>query len=307
MLDIISSFIVGLFLSVAFLLDLFISKKTKGAFLRAFIYALSVALPTIYSGEFMSQIVYGFFIGSIIGVFLVYFGVYKKAIKKLENYDGDDENLEFFNLLMNGYDEFKKNIDKRLEVIKKEKEKYNKAYVKVHEELAERLPKFVLSIYSYKYAKDYDFSKYSTYVMQSFINEFFSNSNARFTLRIYDKEKSEMITSITTRDVEPSNIPLLKKNMISYSLEKNKPLIYSENKEHHYDTNCSIQKKVFDDYVTYCIEADNKTPVISVNLDVKGEEAVNRMKAFVKTNIFTIVCDAIALNYKLKKELKENV
>ena len=197
---------------------------------------------------------------------------------------------------MNGYSEFKDNINKRLDLI-------NKTYVKVHDDLTVRLPKFVLSIYSYMYTKDDDFSKYATYVMQSFINEFFSNSNARFTLRIYDENKKEMITAITTRDVEPTNIPLLKKNMISYSLEKNKPLIYSENKDYHYDTNLSIQKKVFDDYVTYCIEANNNTPIISVNLDVKGEEAVNRMKAFVKTNIFTIVCDAITLNYNIQKEL----
>lgn len=301
-MDIIASLLIGLFLSLVFLLDLFISKKTKGAFIRALIYAISVALPSIYSGEFVSQVVYGFFIGLVIGSFSVYFGVYKKAIKKVENYDGDDENLEFFNLLMNGYSDFKNNINKRLELIKKEQEKYNKTYVKVHDDLTIRLPKFVLSIYSHMYTKDDDFSKYATYVMQSFINEFFSNSNARFTLRIYDEEKNEMITAITTRDIEPTNIPLSRKNMISYSLEKNKPLIYSENKDYHYDTNLSIQKKVFDDYVTYCIEANNSTPIISVNLDVKGEDAVNRMKAFVKTNIFTIVCDAITLNYKIQKE-----
>ena len=55
----------------------------------------------------MSEVVYGFFIGLVIGSFLVFFGVYKKAIKKIESFDGDDENLEFFNLLMNGYSEFK--------------------------------------------------------------------------------------------------------------------------------------------------------------------------------------------------------
>ena len=301
-MDSISSLLIGIFLSLVFLLDLFISKKTKGAFIRALIYAISFALPLIYRGEFMSEVVYGFFIGLVIGSFLVFFGVYKKAIKKIESFDGDDENLEFFNLLMNGYSEFKDNINKRLDLIKKEKDKYNKTYVKVHDELTVRLPKFVLSIYSHMYTKDDDFSKYATYVMQSFINEFFSNSNARFTLRIYDKNKNEMITAITTRNIEPTNIPLSKKNMITYSLEKNKPLIYSENKDYHYDTNLSIQKNVFDDYVTYCIEADNDIPIISVNLDVKGEEAVNRMKAFVKTNIFTIVCDAITLNYKIQKE-----
>ena len=79
-MDIIASLLIGLFLSLVFLLDLFISKKTKGAFVRALIYAISVALPSIYSGEFVSQVVYGFFIGLVIGSFSVYFGVYKKAL-----------------------------------------------------------------------------------------------------------------------------------------------------------------------------------------------------------------------------------
>ena len=300
-MGIVASILIGLFLSFVFLLDLFISKKTKGAFIRALLYTFSVALPSIYSGKFMSQIVYGFSIGLFIGFILIYYGVYKKAIKKIENHDEDDENLEFFNLLMNGYSDFKNNINKKLSIIKKEQEKYNKTYIKVHDDLTVRLPKFVLAIYSHMYTKDDDFSKYTTFVMQSFINEFFSNSNARFTLRIYDENKNEMITALTTRDSKPSNIPLSKKNMISHSLEKNKPLIYSENKDYHFSTNMSIEKKVFDDYVTYCIEANSITPIISLNLDVKGDEAVNRMKAFVKTNIFTIVCDAITLNYKIQK------
>ena len=108
-----------------------------------------------------------------------------------------------------------------------------------------------------------------------------------------------MVAEITTRKEKPSDIPLDKTNMISYSLKSKKPLIYSENKKCHYETDKSLKEKIFDDYVTYCIEADKNTPIISLNLDVKGEEAVNRMKAFVKTNIFTIVCDAIDLYYNI--------
>ncbi|MDQ7062042.1 MAG: hypothetical protein Q9M43_13365 [Sulfurimonas sp.] len=214
--------------------------------------------------------------------------------------------MEFFVFLMNGYHDFKKKINIKLEVLKKEEQKYNKTYLKVHDELKNSLPKFILDIYSSMYSRDDDFRTYSTYVMTKFINDFFSNSKARFTLRIIDQEKDEMKCKITTRDTNPSNIPLSKKNMISQSLKKNKPLIYSENKDFHFNTNNSIETKIFDDYVTYCIIVKDKNiPIISVNLDVKGTESVDRMKAFVKTNVFTIVCDAIALYYKTESSKKE--
>ena len=300
-MDSIASFLIGLLLSFVFLLDIFISKKTKGAFLRAFIYLFSVALPTIYSGKFVSMVVYGFSIGVVIGFFIVYFGVYKKAIRKIEELDDKDEDLEFFNLLMNGYSDFKNKIKEKRKVLEKQQEKYNKTYLKVHDELKKSLPKFILDIYSSMHSKDDDFRTYSTYVMTKFINDFFSNSNARFTLRIIDQEKNEMKCKITTRETEPNNIPLNQANMISQSLKVNKPLIYSENKKYHFDTNTSIETKIFDDYVTYCIIAQDKDrPIISVNLDVKGDESINKMKAFVKTNIFTIVCDALVLYYKIE-------
>lgn len=300
-MDSTASILIGLFLSFVFLLDLFISKKTKGAFIRALVYALSVALPSIYSGEFPSQVIYGFGIGLVIGFILIYFGVYKKSIKKVEDFDDKDENLEFFNLLMNGYGEFKRNIDYKLKEISKKEEKYNKTYLKVHDELKDSLPKFIIKIYSRMHNKNDNFTAYATFVMQTFINDFFSNSNARFTLRVLDSESNEMVAEKTTRDKLPTSIPLSSPNMIKQSLKVNKPLIYSEHKKYHYDTSISIQQKVFDDYVTYCIEANGSTPVISVNLDVKGEESVNKMKAFVKTNIFTIVCDSITLNYNIQK------
>ena len=200
----------------------------------------------------------------------------------------------------------KNKVKEKRKVLEKQQEKYNKTYLKVHDELKKSLPKFILDIYSSMHSKDNDFRTYSTYVMTKFINDFFSNSNARFTLRILDQNKNTMTSKITTREIAPSDIPLNKDNMISKSLKFKKPLIYSENKKYHYDTNISIEQKIFDDYVTYCIVAkDNNIPIISVNLDVKGEESVNRMKAFVKTNIFTIVCDAITLYYKIESSKKD--
>ena len=161
--------------------------------------------------------------------------VFKKSIKKLEKCDIDDEDLEFFIFLMNGYHGFKNKILNKLLEIEKREKRQNKTYLKVHDDLKNSLPKFILDIYSSMHSKDDDFRAYATYVMTKFINDFFSNTNARFTLRIIDQEKNEMKCKITTRDNPPSNIPLSEPNMISQSLKKNKPLIYSENKQFHYD------------------------------------------------------------------------
>ena len=300
-MDNISAFLLGTIIAIFYILDVIYSKKGHWFFIRSLGYLLSIAF-LIFNKSVSNQAIYGFAVGLIIGYLCVYFGVYKRAIKKIEEFDDKDEDLEFFNLLMNGYSEFKKKIREKREILEKKQEEYNKTYLKIHDELKDILPKFIVDIYSNMCKKNNDFKTYSTYVMTKFINDFFSNSNARFTLRIIDKEKNAMVAAITTREERPSNIPLNQTNMINCSLKEKKPLIYSENKQCHYETNKSLKEKAFDDYVSYCIEADGDVPVISLNLDVKGEDAVNRMKAFVKTNVFTIVCDAIALYYKIQKE-----
>ena len=300
-MDSISALILGFIIAIAYILDITYSKKGSWFFGRSLIYVLSVSLPLLFNKDIPNQAFYGFGFGMFFGGLCIYFNIYKKSIKKIEEFDDKDEDLEFFSLLMNGYSDFKNKIKEKRVILEKQQVKYNKTYLKVHDELKKSLPKFILDIYSSMHSKDDDFRTYSTYVMTKFINDFFSNSNARFTLRIIDQEKNEMKCKITTRDNHPNNIPLDKINMISQSLKANKPLIYSENKKYHFDTNNSIETKIFDDYVTYCIIAQDKnSPIISVNLDVKGEESVNKMKAFVKTNIFTIVCDALVLYHEIE-------
>ena len=304
-MDSISAFILGLIIAIFYILDIIYSKKGAWFFGRSLVYVLSITLPLVFNEDIPNNGIYGFFIGLIVGILYVYFSIYKRSIRRIEELDDKDEDLEFFTLLMNGYSDFKNKIKAKRVVLEKQQTKYNKTYLKVHDELKKSLPKFILDIYSSMHSKDDDFRTYSTYVMTKFINDFFSNSYARFTLRIIDQEKNEMKCKITTRDTKPKVIPLSEINMISQSLKVNKPLIYSENKNYHYDTNNSIEFKVFDDYVTYCIIAqDKERPVISVNLDVKGEESVSKMKAFVKTNIFTIICDALVLYYKIESSKK---
>ena len=304
-MDNISALILGFVMAIAYILDVTYSKKSAWFFGRSLVYVLATTLPLIFNQNIPNYAFYGFGIGLVIGSLYIYFGIYKKSIQRIEELDDKDEDLEFFNLLMNGYSDFKNRIKEKRKILEKKQEKYNRTYIKVHDELRKSLPKFILDIYSSMHFKDDDFRTYSTYVMTKFINDFFSNSNARFTLRIIDQTKNEMKCKITTRDVNPNNIPLNQINMISQSLKLSKPLIYSENKKYHFDTNNSLESKIFDDYVTYCIIAQEKNqPIVSVNLDVKGEESINRMKAFVKTNIFTIVCDALVLYYKIENSKK---
>ncbi len=297
-MDSISALILGFIIAIAYVLDITYSKKGSWFFGRSLIYVLSVSLPLIFNKNIPNQGFYGFGIGLVIGGLYIYFSIYQKSIKKIEELDDKDEDLEFFNLLMNGYSEFKSKIKEKRKALEKQQQKYNKTYLKVHEELKKSLPNFIVKIYSRLHEKNDDFTAYATYVMETFINDFFSNSNARFTLRIIDIEKNVMIAEKTTRKEKPSDIPIDKTNMINCSLKSKKPLIYSENKKCHYETEKSLKEKIFDDYVAYCIEANGNQPIISLNLEVKGDEAVNRMKSFVKTNIF----DAIDLYYNIQKE-----
>lgn len=303
-MDDLSAFILGFFIAVSYVFDVFYSEKNAFFFLRSLAYVLSVTLPLVFNKHIPNYAYYGFATGVISSTLFAYFFVYRKSIKKIEEYDDKDEDLEFFNLLMNGYGEFKRNVKEKLKLIEKQQKKYNKVYLKVHEDLKSKLPDFITEIYAKVCDPNIDFKTYATFVLQAFINEFFSNSYARFTLRMIDKDKKIMKALVTTRKTEPSPIPLNQPNMISRSLKLKKPAIYSENKKHHYDTKKSIKNNEFDDYVTYCLfKVDNgKLPALSVNLDVKGEEAVNRMKAFVKTNMFSIVCNAITLKHVLLEE-----
>ena len=145
-MDNISAFLLGTIIAIFYILDVIYSKKGNWFFIRSLGYLLSVAF--FFNKSVSNQAIYGVAVGLIIGYLCVYFGVYKRAIKKIEEFDGKDEDLEFFNLLMNGYSEFKKKIREKREILEKKQEEYNKTYLKIHDELKDILPKFIVDIYS---------------------------------------------------------------------------------------------------------------------------------------------------------------
>ena len=89
--------------------------------------------------------------------------------------------------------------------------------------------------------------------------------------------------------------------MIIASMKDGKPKIYSRNPNEHFDTGKSIRKDIYEDYVTFCLFKDeNDTPVLSLNLDVKGEQAKKRMEVLVDTSIFEIVARALIVYIEKK-------
>jgi hypothetical protein len=205
-----------------------------------------------------------------------------------------------------GIKKFRQNIKKDIENERKRQLEYGKTLLGIHKNLDEVLPKFISNIYA---NIDYynNFKEYALYVMSEFISTFFSKNDARFTLRQIDYSKNEMIAILTTRtDKKPTPIPLSSKNMIIASMKDEKPKIYSRNPDNHFDTGKSIKNDIYQDYVTFCLfKDDNNKPVLSINLDVKGEQAMKRMEVLVDTSIFEIISRALIVY--IEKQRNSNV
>ncbi len=203
----------------------------------------------------------------------------------------------FFDFLFRGYKDFKKDFDELLS----KHDKYG-LEKEVHYELKESIPKYISDIFSA--SEDEDFEGFIGFILLGFVHQFLSETDARFTLRQINEEQTKMETIFTTReDSIPGSIPINKKNLIKRSMNLGVPLLYSRNKDHHYNTrNKSLKRGIYDEYVSYCLlkTGDNK-PYFSICLDVKGEIAVNRVRTLVDSNYFTLICNLIA--ERIYKEL----
>lgn len=166
-------------------------------------------------------------------------------------------------------------------------------FLKSQEDMKLTVFEIISDLYCNTGLEEYSSKEFAIYVLSTFIVDFIGFNDARFTLRAYNPDTDAMETVISTRqDAIPGPIPLSSANLISESAKQGKPLIYSENKEHHYtSSNKSIDNGVYHDYVSYClIETEDNLPRISVCLDVKHPTAVNRLKVMVHSLIFEIIC-----------------
>ena len=233
-----------------------------------------------------------YFISILLSFFITIFFIYRPLNKKLKSTD-KYYIFTFFDFLFNGYNEFKKKFDKIY--TEQNQAKIEVDTNEIHKNLQDSIPKFITEIF---YTMDTeDFEGYIGYVLFGFVQQFLSETDARFTLRQLNPESNQMEAVFTTRsDTTPGPIPLHKKNLISKSMSAGTPLIYSRNESNHYSTkNKSLQKGLYDDYVSYCIlKTDDDKPFFSICLDVKGDKAVNRIHTLVDSNIFTLICEPIA-------------
>lgn len=299
--------IAGTVFAIFFLLDMFYQKKEKYYFITRFIAIITVSMPAFMDGldfwkDKKEYFYIAFFISILVGFILGMVWLYFFIIKKIPN-DSKNYGLQLLSAIYDGFKLFKQQLDKDMKKIEKDKVKYDKTLLSVHKDLKKELPKFITSIYRDVNLHD-DFSSYAYYVMDSFVTTFLSGNDARFTLRQIDETNIKMVTVLTTRDEKPADIPINTKNMILLSMKDKEPKIYSRNVDYHYETNGSIQKGLFNDYVTFCILDDGDIPIVSLNLDVSGEQAKRRMEVLVDTAIFQIVCESLIVYLERDGEMK---
>ncbi len=305
-------FIIGISIGILFaiigFIDILSFRVAKRSFLNYLIHLSTSSLPLILqtiglkvSDKFYISYYLSFIVFTIFIIFFIYKTTYSKLLHHLNNLN-PNHNLTFLGFLIYGYKNFIKEI---------EKEK-SKALLTISENFKD-LPTpsplwsyykdaglFVRQLYNIK--KD-DSVVYVYCILQSFIDTFIGNSNARFTLR--KNENGEMVTKLTTRtETFPSPIPLSQVNMISKSLEIGIPLLYSINKEYHYSTGKNTVPKIYPEYVTYCLTNIKNEPEYSVCLEVKfGFEGL--LKSIVNSALFSIICETIASEIR-GKDIKFN-
>lgn len=300
---------IAIILSFYTTLDLFLTKKKRGAFVRQgtiifvnFLPAVLNALILIehdISKLWMKYFYPTYALGIIVVFILIILFIYMPLVSQFKR-NKDAKSYTFLCLLFSGYKEFKNEIDIEKDKLRQLELSKEQSIKNICDDLHEFVPSFIDNVYNI--LEETDLDGFIVSVLTEFVAKFFSESSARFTLRILDEKKKNMISMITTRDgTPPGPIKIKAKNMISESMKEARPLIYSRNQKNHFRTNRnSVMNGVFDDYVSSCIikTADGK-PCVSICLDVKGERAVTKMHALVDSLFFSTICTAIERKYIL--------
>jgi len=310
--------IIGLLIGVIFglglSLDMIYSKKTNSYsfYIRNIITMVTMIILRIISlfpqkldqdqlREALSFTFLALIISIVLG-FLITYLFYRRLKKHYKESIFSNEVITFFDLLINGYMGLKQSIK---EGKKNEENKLledENSFFKVMENMGGPMSIFLIKIYKGAFQK-VDPLGYIIWVLQNFVRQFLAESEARFIIRKIDRKNNQMVVYKTTSDNKPSPIPLNKTNMITESMKRNMPLIYSRNYEYHYDTNKSLKHGKYKDYVAYCLLHKNGIPMFSITLDVKSEETQKKMFAIVDSRIFEVICEPIKI--RLEQIAKE--
>lgn len=84
----------------------------------------------------------------------------------------------------------------------------------------------------------------------------------------------------------PCAIPLDEPNMVSRSMELDKPLMYSRNREFHYSPNGSKKSGKWDEYISQYLVAMDGLPFISYCMDAKGMESCKILQDMFELGVF---------------------
>lgn len=180
-------------------------------------------------------------------------------------------------------------------------------YLLAYGSLQKSMNQYIDYLYGTKYSiAKLELKQYILLVLTSFVDRFWGQHNARFTIRKYNARSKSMKAYMTThQDHTPGDIPLSKPNMISNSFRLSRPLIYSENKEFHYNTKNNSIGKEYIDYVSYAFYPNKgNKPLWSLCLDVKRPQDVDILKMLVHSHYFEFVCSFIDFRLNKQDEIK---
>lgn len=288
-------------IAVGYCIDIFFSEKKAWFFTRS----IAWLVPAIFAKNIIGETNRDLFYISLSLSFLVFAIVtkiwcrlfLKKETDKL--FTGDT--FTYFDLLQKGYPKFKAEIKSSIDKKSTSEKKGEKNFINLNKELKHSLPKFIAKIYSVLEGES-DARAYCFAVMQDFVNNFLSSTDARFTIREYDGNNTMRAIWSTDQDKIPGEIPLDRKNMITRAIELDSPAVYSKNKSFHVRGNGNLENGLYIDYVTVCLlKSEQGKPLFSVCLDVKDEKSRNRLLALVDSNILQII--SLAMSLKLQKAI----
>jgi hypothetical protein len=321
-----NEFFIGIFIGVifglAFSLDMiFSSKLGKRQFhIRIFVVVISVILPRTVGlfaktdDTVLAILTYTLPVFTIVVLlgFVISYVFYRRLKNHYKSSIFSSEVITFADLMLKGYLVLKQDIIAGKQKDEERLNESNKTMFDIMGEISEPISKFIIEInklYTTVILKEMTVNGYIIFVLHNFIRKFLSESDARFTLRKLDAKNNRMVAEITTVSEKPSSIPLNVPSMILQSMEQNKPLLFSENQDYHYDTGKSIKDGKYNDYVSYCLVKEEKSkgnfiPIYSINLDVRSETSKKKLSALVHSHIFEIICEPIKVT--LEKDWNEN-
>jgi len=127
------------------------------------------------------------------------------------------------------------------------------------------------------------------------------NEEINYTIRSLNAKKNALVTLSTTRDAElslPGPISINETNLVSFSLELGKPVMYSKYPDKHYATDLieriGLKNKPYMDYITLCLKSERQNeqeiPSVSICIEAMGSIANKRLHTLYDSLEFERFC-----------------